>query len=69
MWYFDPPPALKTPFAFAALNIEVTSACNLSCAGCGRTEGIGKGTWLNKHLTKAEFAKIIERTSPVSSTS
>jgi MoaA/NifB/PqqE/SkfB family radical SAM enzyme len=67
MWYFDPPPALKTPFAFAALNIEVTSACNLSCAGCGRTEGIGKGTWLNKHLTKAEFAKIIEHLPPVRS--
>lgn len=65
MFYFDPPPALKAPTGMASIHFEVTSACNLQCVGCGRTTKTAKGTWVNKHMAKADFAKIIEHLPPV----
>lgn len=64
MWYFDPPPALKAPPYLLAVNFEVTSACNLKCAGCTRTLEIDKHNWTSKHMTMAQFTKILEHLPP-----
>lgn len=64
MRYFEQPPALKTPPYWLAVNFEVTSACNLKCAGCARTLEIDKHNWTSRHMTMAQFTKLVEHVPP-----
>ncbi|GJL49439.1 SPASM domain-containing protein [Candidatus Nitrospira salsa] len=43
-----------------SVNVEVTTFCNFSCAGCLRTVMVEQGTWRNRHLSVEEFQKVVE---------
>lgn len=47
------------PSRLRRLQIEITTGCNLRCAGCQRTLGMAAGTWHNAHMPAARFAAIL----------
>jgi MoaA/NifB/PqqE/SkfB family radical SAM enzyme len=49
----------SAPSQLGKLTIEVTTQCNLKCAGCPRTIGIANGTWSNIHLDLGLFERIV----------
>lgn len=50
---FTAPPRLRR------LQIEITTGCNLRCAGCQRTLGMAAGTWRNAHMPLDRFAAVL----------
>lgn len=52
-------PLFAAPQSLNRLQIEITTGCNLRCAGCQRTLGMGKGDWVNRHMEPELFAKVI----------
>lgn len=42
------------------LSVEITTFCNLKCAGCIRTVDAKKGQWENEHVSVANFQKLID---------
>ena len=52
------------PTRLRRLQIEITTGCNLRCAGCQRTLGMAAGTWRNAHMPAARFAAILANAPP-----
>lgn len=52
------------PNQFFRFQIEITTWCNLKCAGCPRTIAIEDGTWKNTHMSLETFTRILEHTPP-----
>ena len=52
-------PLFAAPQSLNRLQIEITTGCNLRCAGCQRTLGMAKGDWVNRHMEPDLFAKVI----------
>lgn len=48
------------PTALQKLTIEITTLCNLKCAGCPRTMGIANDTWIDQHMELADFQRILD---------
>lgn len=48
------------PAALQKLTIEITTLCNLKCAGCPRTMGIANDTWTDQHMDLAMFRRILD---------
>jgi predicted O-linked N-acetylglucosamine transferase (SPINDLY family)/MoaA/NifB/PqqE/SkfB family radical SAM enzyme len=46
------------------LQIEITTGCNLGCAGCQRTIGIEAGTWRNANMKLPLFEAVIGNAPP-----
>ncbi|HTI82399.1 MAG TPA: radical SAM protein [Acetobacteraceae bacterium] len=44
--------------------MEVTTGCNLRCAGCQRTIGMAAGTWHNGHMKEDRFRAILANAPP-----
>ncbi|MDX9690179.1 MAG: radical SAM protein [Alphaproteobacteria bacterium] len=44
--------------------IEVTTQCNLKCAGCFRTVSVANGKWESRHIDVEVFRTAIEQTRP-----
>ncbi|WP_341702346.1 radical SAM protein [Ferrovibrio sp.] len=57
--------ALTAPNALQKLTIEITTLCNLQCAGCPRTLGIEHGTWADRHMDLGLFGRILDHLPPV----
>ena len=59
---------MANPFAaptrLRRLQIEITTGCNLRCAGCQRTLGMAAGTWRNAHMPASRFASIVANAPP-----
>ncbi|WP_165498380.1 O-linked N-acetylglucosamine transferase family protein [Siculibacillus lacustris] len=53
-----------TPNRVERLQIEITTGCNLACAGCQRTIGIAAGQWTNAVMKRAAFEKVIANAPP-----
>lgn len=49
----------KCPKILDKLTIEITTDCNLKCAGCPRTISIAKGNWKNSHISLNTFENIL----------
>lgn len=51
------------PFAlpprFRRFQVEITTGCNLKCAGCQRTIGLDANNWRNMAMSPASFATVI----------
>ena len=45
---------------FAKFTIELTTLCNLKCAGCPRTVGVKNGEWINKTMNVERFEKALK---------
>jgi len=52
------------PARLRRLQIEITTGCNLRCAGCQRTLGMAAGTWHNTHMPTERFAAILRHAPP-----
>ncbi len=52
------------PARLRRLQIEITTGCNLRCAGCQRTLGMAEGTWHNAHMPLDRFAAILRHAPP-----
>ncbi|RMH36198.1 MAG: radical SAM protein [Nitrospirae bacterium] len=46
------------------INIEITTYCNFSCAGCYRTILMNQGQWKNRHMAVEEFRRIVDGLPP-----
>lgn len=53
------------PDKIAKLTMEITTLCNLKCAGCPRTTAIENGTWSDTHMNTELFARILDHLPPV----
>ncbi|MBN8926585.1 MAG: radical SAM protein [Rhodospirillales bacterium] len=60
-------PLFAAPARLRRLQIEVTTGCNLRCAGCQRTLGMQAGTWRNAHMPAGRFAAIVANAPPAES--
>ncbi|HVI52735.1 MAG TPA: radical SAM protein [Candidatus Sulfotelmatobacter sp.] len=47
------------PTRLNRLQIEITTGCNLRCAGCQRTLGMNSGDWVNRHMAVEDFARVV----------
>lgn len=52
------------PERLRRLQIEITTGCNLRCAGCQRTIGMADGTWRNAHMPLPRFQAILANAPP-----
>lgn len=52
------------PARLRRLQIEVTTGCNLRCAGCQRTLGMAEGKWRNTHMPVSRFLSIMGNAPP-----
>jgi MoaA/NifB/PqqE/SkfB family radical SAM enzyme len=43
---------------FSSMTVEVTTQCSLKCVGCARTISQAAGTWRDRHMSAALFARI-----------
>lgn len=55
---FDVPPKLSM------VVVEVTTYCNLKCAGCVRTIMDEKNVWPSKHMPVENFRRVVESLTP-----
>lgn len=55
---------LTAPTALQKLTIEITTLCNLKCAGCPRTLGIANDTWHDRHMDLGLFQRILDNLPP-----
>jgi predicted O-linked N-acetylglucosamine transferase (SPINDLY family)/MoaA/NifB/PqqE/SkfB family radical SAM enzyme len=53
-----------TPDRVERLQIEITTGCNLACAGCQRTIAVADDRWVNRSMRVATFEKILEHAPP-----
>jgi radical SAM protein with 4Fe4S-binding SPASM domain len=44
--------------------VEVTTYCNLKCAGCVRTIMADEGAWSNRHMAVDDFRRVIDELPP-----
>ncbi|MEW5769642.1 MAG: radical SAM protein [Pseudomonadota bacterium] len=51
---------LAAPQRLAKLTIEITTLCNLKCAGCPRTTAMEKGAWADLHIPLERFQRILD---------
>jgi len=58
------PVLARPPARLQRVQIEVTTWCNLKCAHCLRTIDLAEGTWVNRHLSRADFARIVSHLPP-----
>ena len=60
--------AATNPFAppaqLSRLQVEITTGCNLHCAGCQRTVGMAAHTWHNGHMPVERFGAILANAPP-----
>ncbi len=54
----------SAPARLRRLQIEVTTGCNLRCAGCQRTLGMAEGTWRNAHMPLDRFTAVLANAPP-----
>jgi MoaA/NifB/PqqE/SkfB family radical SAM enzyme len=54
----------QVPSKLDMVVVEITTHCNLSCAGCIRTINRKEKNWKNKHINLNDYKKIIEHVSP-----
>lgn len=47
------------------IQIEVTTDCNLKCPGCLRTARAERGLWADRHMSAANFARLLDHLPPV----
>lgn len=52
------------PSALQKLTIEITTLCNLKCAGCPRTMGIANDSWIDQHMDLKLFQRILDGWPP-----
>lgn len=48
------------PQQLAKLTIEITTLCNIKCAGCPRTTAIANGDWSDMHINLHDFQRILD---------
>lgn len=54
----------EPPTSLRRVTIEITTWCNLECAGCIRTIATKAGSWKNRHMAPEVFARIVEHLPP-----
>jgi radical SAM protein with 4Fe4S-binding SPASM domain len=57
----------RTPRLAGKLNmvvVEVTTYCNLKCAGCVRTIMAEEGGWSNRHMSVDDFRRVVDELPP-----
>lgn len=52
------------PESLSYLTIETSTWCNLACTGCSRTIALARGGWSNRHMSAAEFSRLIRNLPP-----
>lgn len=52
------------PQSLVKLTLEITTLCNLKCAGCPRTMGVANDTWIDRHMDLAQFRRILDGWPP-----
>lgn len=57
----------KRPIRLTSIRFEATTWCNLKCAGCPRTLKVETGEWLNQHLTREVFERVLPNLPPADS--
>lgn len=56
---------LSAPKKLSTVTFAVTTDCNLSCKGCGRTKELLAGNWTNEHMTAHDFSLIMDNLPPM----
>lgn len=54
----------QAPVRPGRLQIEITTGCNLRCAGCQRTPAVASGTWVSRHMPAERFAAVLGHCPP-----
>lgn len=54
----------EVPAKLGMVVVEVTTYCNLKCAGCVRTIMDGQNAWSNIHIPVESFRRIVDTLSP-----
>jgi len=54
----------QAPVRLGRLQIEITTGCNLKCAGCQRTIAMARNDWQNRHMAVATFAAVLDHCPP-----
>lgn len=57
--------AFQAPEKIGKLTMEITTICNLKCAGCPRTTAIEKNAWTDTHMSTDLFTRILSHLPPV----
>ena len=55
---------MNPPSRLSKLTIELSTYCNLACAGCPRTIGISKKEWENTHMQPETFKAVVNNIPP-----
>jgi MoaA/NifB/PqqE/SkfB family radical SAM enzyme len=55
---------MEIPAKLGMVVVEVTTYCNLKCAGCVRTIMDEQNTWSNDHMPVERFRQIVDSLSP-----
>lgn len=55
---------LEAPEKLSMAVVEITTYCNLKCAGCVRTIMDEKNEWSNEHMSVEKFQRIVDTLSP-----
>ena len=58
------PNPFTPPQRLTRLQIEITTGCNLHCAGCQRTAAMADHAWRNGHMPADRFAAILANAPP-----
>ncbi len=58
-------PELNVPKKLSVVSFSVTTYCNLSCKGCGRSIDISNGVHHDEHMSAANFEKILDHLPPM----
>lgn len=53
-------PMSQPPSVIGFLTLEVSSHCNLKCAGCARTVQLAQDNWQNSHMSIDLFRRIVD---------
>jgi MoaA/NifB/PqqE/SkfB family radical SAM enzyme len=56
--------SMATPKSWSKLTIELTTDCNLKCAGCPRTISIAENNWSNIHMPLETFKGVLDHIPP-----
>ena len=52
------------PSVLQKLTLEITTLCNLKCAGCPRTMSIASGSWIDQHMDLKLFQRVLDGWPP-----
>lgn len=58
------PSLFAAPARLRRLQVEITTGCNLNCAGCQRTLGMQARTWRNAHMPAARLDAVLANAPP-----